>query len=87
LVPEVSDITSACSLTPKPPHFCVTRCAQTLTQKHSCFGAAEAGVIHLKEIKQVLNENFFISGSYIYFIIMHICTNSQKVNLGRERIN
>jgi hypothetical protein len=27
---------------PKPPRFCVTRCAQTLTQKHSGFGAAEA---------------------------------------------
>jgi hypothetical protein len=38
-------LTNACSLTPKPPRFCVTRCAQTLTQKHSSFGAAEAGVI------------------------------------------
>jgi hypothetical protein len=38
-------LTNACSLTPKPPFFCVTRCAQTLTQKHSGFGAAEAGVM------------------------------------------
>ena len=30
--------------------FCVTRYAQTLTQKHSCFGAAEAGVISLEQI-------------------------------------
>lgn len=28
----------------KTSAFCVTRCAQTLTQKHSDFGAAEAGV-------------------------------------------
>ncbi|MGH1472741.1 MAG: hypothetical protein ACRBCS_16310 [Cellvibrionaceae bacterium] len=37
-------LTSASSLTPKPTHFFVTRCAQTLTQKHSGFGAAEAGI-------------------------------------------
>ena len=37
-------LTNACRLTPNPTRFCVIRCTQTLTQKRSCFGAAEAGV-------------------------------------------
>ena len=58
-------------MTPKPPRFSVTRCAQTLTQKHSGFGAAEAGVSSAKYQKNSFNlqrkrEQIKVSKSQFY---------------------
>jgi hypothetical protein len=61
-------LTSACNLTPKPPRFCVTRCAQTLTQNHSGFGAAEAGVMLIEE-HDLVNERKYPSAEEFFINI------------------